>query len=360
MSAIADLTPVVADDRLAKRNALVLAVAQALAGGNNTVIVGDRRHRRHHARARTRASRRCRSVDHGAAASGSARCRSAIWRGATAAASPCRSARWSARWRASYRCVAVLQGSFLLFLVGTFCGGFYAAAHKSYRFAAADTASDDFKPKAISWVLAGGVFAGIIGPQLVIFTKDCGRRICSPRAIIAQSVLAALAGLVLTQLKSPPPMPREERAQNPGRPLSEIARQPRFIVAVACGVASYVDDEPGDDLGAARDGRLRPFGHAMPTLGIQWHVLGMYAPSFITGTLIVRFGVVRGSSRSGLSLLLVSAAVGLAGSHGRAFLDRAGPARRRLEFRLHRRHHHGDATATARRSATRSRRSTIS
>ena len=62
-------------------------------------------------------------------------------------------------------CVAVLQGSFLLFLVGTFGCGFYAAAHNSYRFAAADTASDDFKPKAISCVLAGGVIAGIIGPQ---------------------------------------------------------------------------------------------------------------------------------------------------------------------------------------------------
>ena len=69
-------------------------------------------------------------------------------------------------------CAAVLQGSFWLLLVGTLCGGLYASAHQSYRFAAADSASDHFKPKAVAWVLAGGVFGAVLGPQLVIFTKD--------------------------------------------------------------------------------------------------------------------------------------------------------------------------------------------
>jgi len=69
-------------------------------------------------------------------------------------------------------CTAVLSGSFVLFLAGTLCGGLYAAAHQSYRFAAADTATPQFRPRAIAWVLAGGVFAGVIGPQLVILTKD--------------------------------------------------------------------------------------------------------------------------------------------------------------------------------------------
>ena len=67
---------------------------------------------------------------------------------------------------------AVMNGQFWLLLIGTFCGGLYAAAHNSYRFAAADTASEAFRPKVVSWVLAGGVFAAVIGPQLVIFTKD--------------------------------------------------------------------------------------------------------------------------------------------------------------------------------------------
>ena len=98
----------------------------------------------------------------------------------------------------------------------------------------------------------------------MIVTKDWWLPYLFAATFIAQSVLAALAGLVLTQLKSPPPMPREERAQNPGRPLSEIARQPLFIAAVACGVVSYVDHEPGDDVGADRDGRLRPFGDGCP------------------------------------------------------------------------------------------------
>ena len=66
----------------------------------------------------------------------------------------------------------MLQGSFLLFYIGALLSGFYAAAHQSYRFAAADTASEAFRPKAVSWVLVGGIFAAVIGPQLVIATKD--------------------------------------------------------------------------------------------------------------------------------------------------------------------------------------------
>ena len=74
--------------------------------------------------------------------------------------------------RLNVRARIVLRGSFTLFILGAFCAGLYAAAHQSYRFAAADTASERFRPKAIAWVLAGGVFAGVIGPQLVIATKD--------------------------------------------------------------------------------------------------------------------------------------------------------------------------------------------
>ena len=81
--------------------------------------------------------------------------------------------------------VAATRGSFAIFLVGTFCAGLYQASHQSYRFAAADTASVDFKAKAVSWVMAGGLFAAILGPQLVIFTKDA-----MPPFLFAASYLA--------------------------------------------------------------------------------------------------------------------------------------------------------------------------
>jgi predicted MFS family arabinose efflux permease len=309
MSVIADLTPIVADDRLAKRNALVLATAQALAGGNNTVIA-----------ATAGIVGTMLASDPGLATLPVSVMVCGIWLGTIPQGYLARNyGRRFALQTGSVIgtlaglvcCAAVLQGSFPLFLVGTFCCGVYAAAHNSYRFAACDLASDHYKPKAISFVLAGGVMAGVIGPSVVIVTKDWWLPHLFAATFIAQSVLAALAGLVLTQFKSPPPLPREERAQNPGRPLSEIARQPLFIAAVACGVVSYVimnlvmTSAPIAMVGC---------GHSVTdsTLGIQWHVLGMYAPSFITGFLIMRFGLFR-IIALGLTLLLVSAAISIAG-----------------------------------------------
>src|SRR5207237_9544716 len=129
-------------------------------------------------------------------------------------------------------------GSFALLLAGTFCGGVYAAAHQSYRFAACDTASEGFRPKAISWVLAGGLFAAFIGPQLVIFTKDQWPPYLFAATYLAQAAVAVLAAAVLVFVRIP-----KARAGLPGarpkRPLAEIVLQPRFIAAVVCGVASY-------------------------------------------------------------------------------------------------------------------------
>ena len=206
-------------------------------------------------------------------------------------------------------CAAVLQNSFPLLLVGTFGCGFYAAGHMTYRFAAADTASESYKPIAISYVLAGGVIAAVIGPSLVIFTKDLWQPYLFAATFAAQAVVAALAGIALTQLKLPPPMTREQIGR--GRPLGEIVRNPKFVVAVFVGVSSYtlmnlvMTSAPLAMVGC---------GHSVTdaTLGIQWHVLGMYAPSFITGSLIVRYGVNR-IVALGLALLFVSAIVGITG-----------------------------------------------
>ena len=161
----------------------------------------------------------------------------------------------------------------------------------------------------VSWVLAGGVFAALIGPQLVIFTKDLLPPHLFAASYLGQSACALLAAIVLTFVKVPPVAPK--RADT-SRPLCEIARTPRFIVAVACGVASYammnmvMTSAPLAMVGC---------GHSVTdaALGIQWHVLAMYAPSFITGSLIARFGVAR-ITGIGLGLIALAAAVGVAGT----------------------------------------------
>jgi MFS family permease len=307
MSVIADISPVVADDRLARRNALVLSVAQALAGGNNTVIA-----------ATAGIIGTMLASDKGLATLPVSMMVIGIWFGTLPMG-------WLARncgrrfalqvgsvvgmLAGLVSCTAVLMGSFELFLLGTFGCGFYAAAHNSYRFAVCDTASDAYKPKAISLVLAGGVMAGFIGSGTVIVTKDMWAPHLFAATFVAQAALAGLAGLVLTRLKSPPPIPRDEREA--GRPLSVIARDPLFVVAVACGVVSYV---VMNLLMTSAPIAMAGCGHSVTvsTLGIQWHVLGMYAPSFVTGHLIVRFGVFRVIS-AGLALLLLSAVVGAGG-----------------------------------------------
>jgi MFS family permease len=307
MSAIAETSTHVTDDRLARRNAIVLAVTQALAGGNNTVIV-----------ATAGIIGLVLAPDKSLATLPISTMMFGLWFSTVPMGLLARS--FGRRFALQTGtivgalaglvcCAAVLTGSFLLLLLGTFGCGFYAAGHMSYRFAATDTASDGYKPIAISYVLAGGVLAGVIGPSVVILTKDLWQPYLFAGTFVAQALLAVLAGLVLTQLRSPPPMPREQIAL--GRPLGDIARHPKFIVAVFVGVSSYtlmnlvMTSAPLAMVGC---------GHSVTdaTLGIQWHVLGMYAPSFVTGRLIVRYGVNR-IVGLGLAMLLVSAVVGIAG-----------------------------------------------
>src|SRR4029453_3330232 len=110
-------------------------------------------------------------------------------------------------------------------------------AHQAYRFAAADTASEKFKPKAVSWVMAGGLLAAFLGPQLIIVTKEVWQPYLFAATYIGQAAFAIVAAVVLIFLRIPRPV--ASRDFSDGRPLSEILRMPRFISAVACGVASY-------------------------------------------------------------------------------------------------------------------------
>jgi len=307
MSAIAEpLQHAVPDDNLARRNAIVLAVAQALAGGNNTVIVST-----------ASIVGAVLAPDKGLATLPVTAMVFGMWLGTLPLgvlarrfgrrfALQCGSAFGILSGLISY--AAVMNEQFWALLIGTFCGGLYAAAHQSYRFAAADTASEAYRPKVVSWVLAGGVFAAIIGPQLVIFTKDLLSPHLFAASYLGQSACALVAAIVLQFVKVPPLPPA---GHDSARPLGEIVRSFRFIVAVACGMASYgmmnmvMTSAPLAMIGC---------GHSVTdaTLGIQWHVLAMYAPSFVTGSLIARFGIER-ITGMGLALIAATAVVGIAG-----------------------------------------------
>lgn len=207
----------------------------------------------------------------------------------------------------------IASASFLIFCLGTFLSGFYGSFVQSYRFAVMDTASDAFKPRALSWVMTGGLAAGIIGPQTVIWTRDLIPTAPFAGGFIGQAGLALLSLVVVSFLRSAPvsAAPRSGSSNESGRPLLEIMRQPRFIVAVAAGLVSYglmsfvMTAAPLAMIGCGH-----PVGTA--ALGIQWHILAMFGPSFFTGRLIGRFG--KGTvTAAGLLLIAVAAAIGLSG-----------------------------------------------
>src|ERR1700753_984273 len=128
---------------------------------------------------------------------------------------------------------AILHASFWLFCGATFFGGLYGAVSQSYRFAAADGASTAYRPKAVSWVMAGGVFAGVLGPQLVQWTMDIWPPYLFAFSFVVQAGVALVAMAILAGVDAPKPAAADLHG---GRPLFEIVRQPRFIAAALCGV----------------------------------------------------------------------------------------------------------------------------
>jgi MFS family permease len=203
---------------------------------------------------------------------------------------------------------AILRGSFPLFCYATFLGGLYGAVSQSYRFAAADGASAAYRPKAVSWVMAGGVFAGVLGPQLVQWTMDVWSPHLFAFSFIAQALVALIAMAVLAGVDAPKSAPSDLRG---GRPLFEIVRQPRFVAAALCGVIAY----PMMNLvmtSAPLAMKMCGLSVSDSNFGIQWHVVAMYGPSFFTGSLIARFGAPRVVA-AGLLLEAVGAAIGLSG-----------------------------------------------
>src|ERR1700726_1624391 len=204
--------------------------------------------------------------------------------------------------------LAILRGSFALFCCATFLGGLYGAVSQSYRFAAADGASAEYRPKAVSWVMAGGVFAGVLGPQLVQWTMDVWSPYLVAFSFVAQAIVALIAMAVLAGVDAPKPAPSDLHG---GRPLFEIVRQPRFVAAAICGIVSY----PMMNLvmtSAPLAMKICGLSVSDSNFGIQWHIVAMYGPSFFTGSLIARFGAPR-IVALGLLLAAGAAAVGLSG-----------------------------------------------
>ncbi|MBL8690434.1 MAG: MFS transporter [Rhodospirillaceae bacterium] len=203
----------------------------------------------------------------------------------------------------------IFAAAFLLFCLGTFAAGFQGATVQSYRFAAADGVSGPLKAKAISSVLVGGLFAAVIGPQLVIWTRDAIPSAPFAGSFLSQAALAVLVIPVLLLLRTP--SVASTAAQSGGRPLKAILMSPRYMLAVATGVVSYglmtfvMTASP-----VAMVGHGHSVDHA--ALGIQWHVLAMFVPSFFTGSLIARFGKERVAA-VGLLLTGASGAVALGG-----------------------------------------------
>ena len=183
-----------------------------------------------------------------------------------------------------------------------------ALAVLSFRFAAADCVPAARRPRALSLVMAGGVFAGVIGPQLVTFTMNLWLPYLFAATFLAQAGVAVLCTFVLLGIQLPMPSAAELAG---GRPLGTIAAQPRFITAVICGVVSYL---LMNFLMTAALLAMRLCGLPQEATnpGLQWHVIAMYAPSFFTGRLITRFGAPRVVA-AGLALIAAAVFAGLLG-----------------------------------------------
>ena len=208
-------------------------------------------------------------------------------------------------------CVAGLyMGSFLLFCLGALVTGLYMSAHGFYRFAAADGASEAFRPKAISWVMAGGLISAVLGPQLATATSDLLAPIPFAGAYAAVILLNLIGATVFIWLDSP--RPERPAADAPkGRSTWELLRTPKVAVAVICAMVSYaLMNLSMTSTPLAVVGCGYATGDAANIVTV--HVLAMFAPSFFTGHLIARFGA-PAIIATGLAILAASGGVALAG-----------------------------------------------
>lgn len=204
--------------------------------------------------------------------------------------------------------LAILNNSFALYCIATFFGGLYGAVVQSFRFAAADGIDTEIRPKALAWVMAGGVFAGILGPRLVTYTMAIGENLFL-YSYVSQAIIALIAASILSGVT----VPKSEAAISGGRKIGEIIRNKAFIIAMLCGVISYTMMNLMMT-SAPLAMKMCGLGISQSNQSIEWHIIAMYAPSFFTGNLISKFGAKRIVS-VGLLILCFAAIVGLSGNN---------------------------------------------
>ncbi|MEZ5610695.1 MAG: MFS transporter [Rhodocyclaceae bacterium] len=205
--------------------------------------------------------------------------------------------------------LAIYLHAFWLLCAGTFVFGGYNAYAQYYRFAAADVAPPQWKSKAISWVMAGGIVGGILGPETSKLTRGLFEiDFLGAYLVLGGVLLVALA--VQSALRIPPQSDAETSGE--ARPLGEIARQPAFLVAVVGAAVGY---GMMNLLMTATPLAMGFCGHpyADAAFVIEWHVIGMFAPSFFTGNLIRRFGALQ-VMFCGALLQAACASIALSGS----------------------------------------------
>ncbi|MCG5486020.1 MAG: MFS transporter [Sinorhizobium meliloti] len=204
---------------------------------------------------------------------------------------------------------ALFRESFWFFACGLAVLGASNGFTQKLRFAAADASPSFYKAKAISWILGGGIVSAILGPQIVIFAGDYFAPVWFAGAFVALVPVCIVALFFFVPLRLPDHTSASaHHEQPPARPLREIAGSQRFMTGMICGISSYVlmtfmmtGAPVAMVVGCG-------FSSDLATLGIQWHVLAMFAPSFVTGWLISRFGAER-IVACGLLLLMACAAV---------------------------------------------------
>lgn len=211
---------------------------------------------------------------------------------------------------------AAIQQQFWLLVAATVLAGYYNANGQLYRFAAAELSSPAFREQAVSLVLAGGLAGAVLGPNLAAYTRHWFD-VPFAGAYIALAG-AAVLGMLAMQAVEFPPVAAKTASQDQGRPLAAIMRQPAFIVAAMGSALGFgVMNMLMAATPIAMQGYGLPFEDA--ALVLEWHVIGMFAPGFVTGFLIKRFGVLQ-IMGIGVLLNLICIAIALSGVELHHFL----------------------------------------
>jgi MFS family permease len=211
---------------------------------------------------------------------------------------------------------AMLDRSFWLLVTATVVAGYYSANAQLYRFAAVELCAPSFREKAVSLVMAGGLLGAVIGPNLALRTRKLlDMDFAGAYVALALVALLSLATISLIRFA---PLPPHNAAAPKGRPLGELLRQPVFLIALLSAALSY---GVMNLLMAATPLAMQTCGLPFSSTAwvLEWHVIGMFAPGFVTGSLIQRFGALPVMG-VGVLLNLACIAVALTGQQPEQFL----------------------------------------